>query len=152
MFKILLASVGLVASLVSIDSNATTGSWAKSIQMGVAILHDDPVVKWISPLFADFPGGASATYHVTGVAYHWTPYTNGNTHEKVEICYTPWFDASSWLNCTDISGAQTGTTPAFNSIEYRNGVGFLLRHTLTGGTYPTTLPPGQDTITVNFTY
>ncbi|HEY4074028.1 MAG TPA: hypothetical protein VGM52_13095 [Herbaspirillum sp.] len=74
------------------------------------------------------------------------------TREVVEICYTPWFDAGSWLSCTDISNAQTGSVLVFNNIDFRFGTGFLLKHTLTGGTYPTSVPPGLDTITVNFTY
>jgi hypothetical protein len=112
------------------------------LQLRVLCEHDVLDDYVYSPLGLSTPS-------ISGIAYTWNPYPNGNTSEIVQLCYKrP--NAANDLGCAYVTDARSGNVSTFNNESAKGTV--TLRHTLTGGTYAATPSGVSDTVTVNYVY
>lgn len=104
-----------------------------------------------SILSSDFPSGTlNLTKTITSVQYTWYHYQNGTT-VKVELCYDRPYQATHQY-CTDVSGAQTGSSTAFNSLQFGAGSTFYLKHTIGGPNSPKLPSTSYEQVKVNYNY
>lgn len=148
--------VGLVTAsmMLASSAHAATATMKKSFKSGTIYATGTGALGGFSTGYNDYAKGSflgGNKPQITSLAYTWSPYTNGRTSEKVEICYIPW-TGGDLVNCVDVSSAQSGSTTAFNNIDFKYGTAFYIRHTLTGGTYPALRPDAGDSISITYNY
>lgn len=140
LFALLLTSLLLSSSI----SYAATGSWNKSTNHYTIYFSGDFATMPFSPP-AGVPNSGTV---VTTIEYTWTNYGSGRTSEIVELCFSA--RASGIIgDCINISASQSGIVNYYAGKSARDS--WYIRHTITGGTYPTTVFTA-DTVKVNYTY
>ncbi|MEV0730718.1 hypothetical protein [Polymorphospora sp. NPDC050346] len=141
-------TVAVLALVAAAPASAATGSWTESRSKYNIYFDGGYATMYFSKPQSQVPNNTS----ITGTTVYVTPYTNGRTTETITICYRQQYGTSDWA-CTapqDITTATTIPVSLFNGQSARGAV--HVRHTLYGGTYPTTGGSAQDTVTVNYSY
>src|SRR5450830_787712 len=92
--NILFAALIAVGTAFASNSYAGTASLTKSFKSGTVYASTSNSFGGVTLAYNDFvkgafvPGGGFPK--ITSISYTWTPYTNGRTNEKVELCYRQW--------------------------------------------------------------
>lgn len=136
----------------SASAFATNASISKSARPG-NIVGTAPFYSYATfPITStNFPSGTSSlTKTITSVQYTWQHYQNGTT-DKVELCYDRPFQFNHEY-CYEVTTSQSGTSTAFNALQFANGSTFYIKHTISGPNSPKLPSLTNDTIIVNYSY
>jgi hypothetical protein len=89
---------------------------------------------------------------ITSTVVTVTPYSNGFTTDTVQICYWLQYTSTDYICYANfnITSTTTRTISSFNGQSAKGTV--VVRHYLTGGTYPAYGGTAQDSVTVNYQY
>lgn len=148
-FKSALLALALSASF---SAFATVGvPITANLQASSITVNASTSLKGLAVSYSNVSAGGSHTKKITSVAYSLVKYPVQGGVETVQICYTlP--NQSAIGYCQNVLPGTAGSLTAFNLLAFDAYATVWIRHTVTGGTFPTGTPSARDSLTINWSY